>query len=112
MNRNLLEHPFDPAQIKQRRGRNGVLDYVEGHTVIARLNAALAVHTATSCTSTVSICHGCRFRNLSTARPGARASPRCPQGCPATTPDGAPGGGGAPPDPARARSTPVPARGS
>jgi hypothetical protein len=41
MNRSLLEHPFDPAQIKQRRGRNGVLDYVEGHTVIARLNAAL-----------------------------------------------------------------------
>jgi hypothetical protein len=30
MNRNLLEHPFDPAQIKQRRGRKGVLDYVEG----------------------------------------------------------------------------------
>jgi hypothetical protein len=41
MNRALLEHPFDPAQIKQRRGRNGVLDYVEGHTVVARLNAAL-----------------------------------------------------------------------
>jgi hypothetical protein len=42
MNRALLEHPFDPAQIKQRKGRNGVLDYVEGHTVVARLNAALA----------------------------------------------------------------------
>ena len=41
MNRQLLEQPFDPAQIKQRKGRNGVLDYVEGHTVIARLNAAL-----------------------------------------------------------------------
>jgi hypothetical protein len=41
MNRQLLEHPFDSAQIKQRKGRNGVLDYVEGHTVIARLNAAL-----------------------------------------------------------------------
>jgi hypothetical protein len=41
MNRALLEHPFDPAQIKQRKGRNGVLDYVEGHTVVARLNAAL-----------------------------------------------------------------------
>jgi hypothetical protein len=41
MNRDLLEHPFDPVQIKQRKGRNGVLDYVEGHTVIARLNAAL-----------------------------------------------------------------------
>ncbi len=41
MNRTLLEHPFDLAQIKQRKGRNGVLDYVEGHTVIARLNTAL-----------------------------------------------------------------------
>ena len=41
MNRALLEQPFDPAQIRQRKGRNGVLDYVEGHTVIARLNAAL-----------------------------------------------------------------------
>ena len=41
MNRELLEHPFDPAQIKQRKGRNGILDYVEGHTVIARLNTAL-----------------------------------------------------------------------
>jgi len=41
MNRDLLEHPFDRAQIKQRKGRNGVLDYVEGHTVVARLNAAL-----------------------------------------------------------------------
>jgi hypothetical protein len=41
MNRALLEHPFDPAQIKQRKGRSGPLDYVEGHTVIARLNAAL-----------------------------------------------------------------------
>ena len=41
MNRELLEHPFDPAQIKQRKGRNGVLDYVEGHSVIARLNEAL-----------------------------------------------------------------------
>jgi hypothetical protein len=41
MNRTLLEQPFDPAQIKQRKGRNGILDYVEGHMVIARLNAAL-----------------------------------------------------------------------
>src|SRR4029450_2340386 len=41
MNRALLEKPFEPAQIKQRKGRTGVLDYVEGHTVIARLNAAL-----------------------------------------------------------------------
>ena len=41
MNRQALEQPFAPAQIKQRRGRNGVLDYVEGHSVIARLNDAL-----------------------------------------------------------------------
>ena len=40
MNRELLEKPFDPAQIKQRRGRGGMLDYVEGHAVIARLNEA------------------------------------------------------------------------
>ncbi len=42
MNRELLEKPFDPAQIKQRRGRDGMLDYVEGHAVIARLNEAFA----------------------------------------------------------------------
>jgi hypothetical protein len=41
MNRALLERPFEPAQIRQRKGRNGVLDYVEGHSVIARLNEAL-----------------------------------------------------------------------
>src|SRR4030095_14054513 len=41
MSRALLEKPFEPAQIRQRKGRNGVLDYVEGHTVIARFNAAL-----------------------------------------------------------------------
>jgi hypothetical protein len=40
MNRDLLEKPFDPTQIKQRRGRDGMLDYVEGHAVIARLNEA------------------------------------------------------------------------
>lgn len=40
MNRELLQKPFEPAQIKQRKGRNGMLDYVEGHTVIARLNDA------------------------------------------------------------------------
>jgi len=40
MNRQLLEKPFDPAQIKQRKGRNGMLDYVEGHSVIQRLNDA------------------------------------------------------------------------
>ena len=40
MNRALLEKPFAANQIRQRKGRNGVLDYVEGHTVIARLNEA------------------------------------------------------------------------
>ena len=40
MNRALLEKPFEPAQIRQRKGRNGLLDYVEGHTVLARLNDA------------------------------------------------------------------------
>jgi hypothetical protein len=40
MDRALLEKPFEPAQIRQRKGRNGLLDYVEGHTVIARLNEA------------------------------------------------------------------------
>ena len=41
MNRALLEKPFEPAQIRQRKGRNGVLDYVEGHNVIHRLNESL-----------------------------------------------------------------------
>jgi len=41
MNRDLLEKPFEPAQIRQRKGRNGMLDYVEGHSVIQRLNEAL-----------------------------------------------------------------------
>jgi recombination DNA repair RAD52 pathway protein len=41
MNRELLEKPFGPAQIRQRKGRNGLLDYVEGHSVIQRLNEAL-----------------------------------------------------------------------
>ncbi len=40
MNRDLLEKPFEPAQIRQRKGRNGPVDYVEGHLVIARLNEA------------------------------------------------------------------------
>jgi hypothetical protein len=40
MNRALLEKPFEPAQIKQRQGRNGWLDYVEGHAVIQRLKEA------------------------------------------------------------------------
>ena len=41
MNRELLEKPFTPEQIRQRKGRNGMLDYVEGHSVIQRLNEAL-----------------------------------------------------------------------
>ena len=41
MNRELLEKPFAPDQIKQRDGNFGkTLDYVEGHTVIQRLNDA------------------------------------------------------------------------
>ena len=41
MNRTLLEKPFEPEQIRRRQGRNGMLDYVEGHSVIQRLNDAL-----------------------------------------------------------------------
>jgi hypothetical protein len=41
MNRGLLEKPFEPEQIRRRQGRNGMLDYVEGHSVIQRLNDAL-----------------------------------------------------------------------
>ena len=41
MNRALLEKPFEPNQIKQRQGNFGhILDYVEGHVVITRLNEA------------------------------------------------------------------------
>jgi len=41
MNRELLEKPFSPEQIKQREGNFGkTLDYVEGHTIIQRLNDA------------------------------------------------------------------------
>jgi len=41
MNRELLEKPFDPDQIKQREGNFGkLLDYVEGHQIIQRLNDA------------------------------------------------------------------------
>jgi len=41
MNRELLEKPFEPGQIKQREGNFGkTLDYIEGHAVIARLNDA------------------------------------------------------------------------
>jgi hypothetical protein len=39
MNREMLEKPFTPDQIKQREGNFGkTLDYIEGHAVIARLN--------------------------------------------------------------------------
>jgi hypothetical protein len=41
MNRDILEAPFSPDQLRQRQGNFGVLDYVEGHTVIQRLNDAL-----------------------------------------------------------------------
>jgi hypothetical protein len=42
MNRQLLETPFTPAQIKQRKGNFGrELMYLEGHAVIQRLNDAL-----------------------------------------------------------------------
>jgi len=41
MNRSLLEKPFEPEQIRRRQGRNGMLDYVEGHSMIQRLNDAL-----------------------------------------------------------------------
>lgn len=41
MNRQLLESTFPPEQIKQRNGSFGkTLDYIEGHTVIHRLNEA------------------------------------------------------------------------
>ena len=41
MNRELLEKPFDPSQIKQRKGSFGdVLDYIEGASIIQRLNEA------------------------------------------------------------------------
>lgn len=39
MNRELLEEPFGPEQIKQREGNFGrMLDYIEGSSVIQRLN--------------------------------------------------------------------------
>ena len=41
MNRELLEKPFGPEQIKQREGNFGkTLDYIEGHVVIQKLNDA------------------------------------------------------------------------
>ena len=41
MNREILEKSFGPEQIKQREGNFGkMLDYIEGHSVIQRLNDA------------------------------------------------------------------------
>jgi len=41
MNREVLEKAFEPNQIKQREGNFGrTLDYIEGHSVIQRLNDA------------------------------------------------------------------------
>ena len=41
MNRELLEKPFEPSQIKQRKGTYGnTLDYVDTRTIIQRLNDA------------------------------------------------------------------------
>jgi len=41
MNRELIEKPFAPEQIKQREGNFGkTLDYIEGHAVIQRLNGS------------------------------------------------------------------------
>ena len=41
MNREILERPFDKEQIKQRKGNFGdIIDYVETHAVIQRLNDA------------------------------------------------------------------------
>ncbi len=41
MNREVLEKEFGPEQIKQREGNFGkILDYIEGHSVIQRLNDA------------------------------------------------------------------------
>jgi len=42
MNRDLLEAPFPPEAIRQREGNFGhLIDYIEGHSVIQRLNDAL-----------------------------------------------------------------------
>ena len=41
INRQLLEQPFPPELIKQRKGKAGrTFDYIEGHAVIKRLNDA------------------------------------------------------------------------
>ena len=46
MNRELLEKPFEPEQIKQLEGNFGkMLDNIEGHAVTQRLNDARYVVT-------------------------------------------------------------------
>ena len=41
MNLDVLTHPFDAAQVKSRKGPRGkILDYLEAHSVIVRLNDA------------------------------------------------------------------------
>ena len=41
MNMDALSRPFNPSEIKQRKGPGGkMLDYLEAHSVIARLNEA------------------------------------------------------------------------
>ena len=46
MNRELLEKPFDPDQIRQREGSFGkMLDYIPGHSVIQRLKDAFDSHS-------------------------------------------------------------------
>ena len=43
INLDVLTRPFDPAQIRQREGRGGkMLDYLETHSVITRLNEAFS----------------------------------------------------------------------
>jgi len=43
INLDALTRPFDPAQIRQREGRGGkMLDYLETHAVITRLNEAFS----------------------------------------------------------------------
>ncbi len=43
INLDVLTRPFDPSQIRQREGRGGkMLDYLETHAVITRLNEAFA----------------------------------------------------------------------
>jgi hypothetical protein len=45
MNRDQLEKPFSPEQIKERTGAYGnVLDHIEGHAVFKRLNDASDVN--------------------------------------------------------------------